>query len=151
MNINFTILNEIISFMVFFVFSCIFVFPEIIKNNNDFETLNFKNQIFSKYNKTFINKIELKIILLEFFINNELKVFFKNINNIIEVKKTKLIQTILLEKDFLIKQIKKILKFNYLKYTYIFFQELKTSFLKSFKKIYLEIINYNNEFLVNYD
>ncbi|BCG49222.1 hypothetical protein [Candidatus Carsonella ruddii] len=151
MNINFTILNEIISFLAFFVFSCIFVFPEIIKNNNDFETLNFKNQIFSKCNKTFINKIEAKINLLEFFINNELKIFLKNINNIIEVKRDKLILTILLEKDFLIKQIKKILKFNYLRYIDIFFQELRTSFLKSFKKIYIEIINYNNEFLVNHD
>ncbi|WP_433927851.1 hypothetical protein [Candidatus Carsonella ruddii] len=148
MNINFTLINEFFSFIIFFIFSFIFVFPKMINIINLNELIHFKNEIFINYNKTLENNFIKKLIFIEFKIKENIDNFIKNINNIIYNKKNILINIILLEKNFLMKKIKKIIgeiNYNFIKNFSI---ELKKIFLKSFKKIYNEIIIYNNEFII---
>ncbi|ATX33434.1 hypothetical protein CUN91_00495 [Candidatus Carsonella ruddii] len=148
MNINFTLINEFLSFLIFFVFSFIFIFPKIINIINYNDLNDFKNKIFLNYNKTLENNLIKKIFIIEFEIQKQFDKNIKNINNNILKKKNFLLDIIILEKNFFIKKIKKI--FNLINYNYIknFYNELKINFVQIFKKIFNNIINYNKEFII---
>lgn len=148
MNINFTLINEFLSFLIFFVFSFIFIFPKIINIINYNDLNDFKNKIFLNYNKTLENNLIKKIFIIEFEIQKQFDKNIKNINNNILKKKIFLLDIIILEKNFFIKKIKKI--FNLINYNYIknFYNELKINFVQIFKKIFNNIINYNKEFII---
>ncbi|UNB92077.1 hypothetical protein ACJEC8_00100 [Candidatus Carsonella ruddii] len=148
MNINFTLINEIISFIFFFIFFLTFIFPKIIDQINDQDIYFFQNKIFLNYNKTFNNKLFKKIIFIEQNIKNNVKIIIEDINNILIKKIFFLKNSISIEKKFIINKIKKKIGVININFIYNFIYEIKIYFLKSFKKIYNEIINYNNDFIL---
>ncbi|XOD38989.1 MAG: hypothetical protein ACAF48_00025 [Candidatus Carsonella ruddii] len=148
MNINFTLVNEFLSFLIFFIFSFVFLFPKIISIINCEDLINFKNKTFLNYNKTLENSFLKKIIIIEIEIKKNFENNINNINNIIICKKNILFNSILLEKNLFLKKIKLI--FNIVNHNFIkiFSFKIKTNFLKSFKKIFNDFIDYNKEFII---
>ncbi|AQU89423.1 hypothetical protein [Candidatus Carsonella ruddii] len=148
MNINFTLVNEFLSFLIFFIFSFVFLFPKIISIINCEDLINFKNKIFLNYNKTLENSFLKKIIVIEIEIKKNFESNINNINNIIIYKKNILFNSILLEKNLFLKKIKLIFNIINRNFIKIFSFKIKTNFLKSFKKIFNDFIDYNKEFII---
>ncbi|AFP83860.1 hypothetical protein [Candidatus Carsonella ruddii] len=151
MNFDFTLINEFISFIIFFYFSSFYIFPIILNIINDNNINNFKNKSFIKFNQTIENKLNNYLIKKEILIKKNNNFFIKNINNFFLKKKQDFLNFIILEKKNILNKISIIFK---LKKEYLiknFFFNLKLSIIKSFNNIYNEILNYNNEFIINYE
>ncbi|XZR52597.1 MAG: hypothetical protein ACM3Q7_00030 [Candidatus Carsonella ruddii] len=151
MNFNFTLINEFISFIIFFYFSCFFIFPIIIKTLNNYNLNNFKNKSFIKFNQTLENKLIKNLFLIEKKLKNKTNIILDFINNTFFLKKNNLSNLLTIEKKIIFNEINILFKIKKNKLIKIFFNKLKLSFTKSFKNIYNEILNYNNEFIINYD
>ncbi|MGP4128072.1 MAG: hypothetical protein ACTXNS_00025 [Candidatus Carsonella ruddii] len=151
MNFNFTLINEFISFIIFFYFSCFYIFPLIIKTLNNFNLNDFKNQSFIKFSQTLENKLVESLIFTENLIKNQTNIFLNLINDIFYIKKDNLLNLSTIEKQKIFNKINILFKSQKNKLLGTFLNELKISFIKSFKNIYNEILNYNNEFIINYD
>ncbi|WGS66674.1 hypothetical protein MEJ65_00030 [Candidatus Carsonella ruddii] len=151
MNFNFTLINEFISFVIFFYFSCFYIFPLIIKTLNNFSLNDFKNKSFIKFNQTLENKLIKNLILIEKKIKKNTNIFLNLLNNVIYTKKTDLLNLSIIEKQKILNKINILFKIKKNKLLIFFLNSLKLSFIKSFKNVYNEILNYNNEFIINYD
>ncbi|AFP83480.1 hypothetical protein [Candidatus Carsonella ruddii] len=151
MKINFTLINEFFSFLFFFLFSYKKIFPIFLTNINKNNFYYFKNIILIKYFKTIKNKIDIYFIQKELKIKNNIFFYLKKIDNIFNIEKKKFFFLIKNEKIILKKKILIILKNFNIKNINFFLNKIKISFLISFKKIFKEIILYNNEFIINYD
>ncbi|WMC19272.1 MAG: hypothetical protein NVS84_00030 [Candidatus Carsonella ruddii] len=151
MNFNFTLINEFISFIIFFYFSCFYVFPFIVKTLNNFNLNDFKNKSFIKFNQTLENKLIKSLILIEKKIITQTNIFLELVNNTLFIKRNNLLNFSTIEKQKIFNKIKILFKIQKNELLGIFLNELKLSFIKSFKNIYNEILNYNNEFIINYD
>ncbi|MGK2912655.1 MAG: hypothetical protein ACSLEI_00025 [Candidatus Carsonella ruddii] len=148
MNLNFNLINEIISFFFFFIFFKIFIYPKIIKNINNYNIYYYKNKIFLKYNKTFNNFLKKKFLFIEKHNKKYIKIIIDNTNLLILKKKNILKKILLIEKKKNINKLKKNIKKINLFLFKNFIYKIKNIFLKSYKKIYNEIIIYNNSFIL---
>ncbi|BFI90824.1 hypothetical protein [Candidatus Carsonella ruddii] len=151
MNFNFTLINEFISFIFFFFFSCFFIFPFIIKLLNNFSLIDFKNKSFIKFNQTLENKLIRYLFLIESELKNKTDIILDLMNNIFYKKKDNLSYLISVEKKKIFIEINKLFKSEQIKMIKKFFNSVKLSFVRSFKNVYNEILNYNNEYIINYD
>ncbi|XZR53006.1 MAG: hypothetical protein ACM3Q5_00030 [Candidatus Carsonella ruddii] len=151
MTFNFTLINEFISFIIFFYFSCFYIFPLIIKTLNNFNLNDFKNKSFIKFNQTLENKLIKNLILIEKKIKTKNNIFLNLINNILFIKQNNIINLSIIEKQKILNNFNILFKIKKNKLFKNFLKLLKISFTKSFKNIYNEILNYNNEFIINYD
>lgn len=151
MNINLTIINEFCSFIIFFYFSCYFILPNFVNVLNENNLFNFKNRIFLKFNKTLNNKFLSFLKKKEHNIKNNINYVINNNKFNLNLKKHDLLNLIKIEKKYIFNIIKNILKKNKLILIKNFMNELKKIFFKTFKNIYNELLQYNNEFIINYD
>ncbi|WMC19869.1 MAG: hypothetical protein NVS86_00030 [Candidatus Carsonella ruddii] len=151
MNFNFTLINEFISFIIFFYFSCFFIFPIITKILNKYNLNNLKNNSFIKFNQTLENNLIKNLYIIENKIKDKINFVLYYINNIFFKKKDNLLDFFLIEKEKIFNKINILFKKKKNNLIKRIFVKLKLSFVKSFKDIYNEIINYNNEFIINYD
>ncbi|WMC20464.1 MAG: hypothetical protein PNH44_00025 [Candidatus Carsonella ruddii] len=151
MNFNFTLINEFISFIIFFYFSCFFIFPIAIKILNKYNLNNLKNNSFIKFNQTLENNLIKNLYIIETKLKNQINNIFYFINSVFYKKKDNLLDFILIEKEKIFNKINILFKKKKENLIKKIFVKLKSSFVKSFKDIYNDIINYNNEFIINYD
>ncbi|XRA05429.1 MAG: hypothetical protein ACN6LP_00025 [Candidatus Carsonella ruddii] len=148
MNINFNLINEIISYIFFFIFFKIFIYPKIIKSINNYNIYYYKNKFFLKYNKTFNNFLKNKILFMEKKTKTTIKIIINDINLFLIKKKIILKKILLIEKKKIINKLKKNIKILNLFLFKNCIYKIKYIFLKSYKKIYNEIIIYNNNFIL---
>ncbi|MGK2930986.1 MAG: hypothetical protein ACSLEG_00025 [Candidatus Carsonella ruddii] len=148
MNLNFNLINEIISFFFFYFFFKIFIYPKIIKNINNYNVYYYKNKIFLKYNKTFNNFLKNNFLFIEKQIKNSIKIIIENVNIHIFKKKIILKKILSIKKKQNINKLKKNIKNFHFFLFKNFIYKIKIFFLKSYKKIYNEIIIYNNNFIL---
>ncbi|MFI4883872.1 MAG: hypothetical protein ACH6QK_00620 [Candidatus Carsonella ruddii] len=148
MNLNFNLINELISYIFFFIFFKIFIYPKIIKSINNYNIYYYKNFFFLKYNKTFNNFLKKKFLFIEKQTKNSIKIIINDINLFLFKKKTILKQILLIEKKKIINEFKKNTKKINLLLFKNFIYKIKNIFLKSYKKIYNEIVIYNNNFIL---
>ncbi|MFI4878648.1 MAG: hypothetical protein ACH6QP_00055 [Candidatus Carsonella ruddii] len=148
MNLNFNLINEIISYIFFFIFFKIFIYSKIIKSINIYNVYYYKNKFFLKYNKTFNNFLKKKFLLIEKKTKKTIKIIINDINLFLLKKNLVLEKILLIEKKKSINKLKKNIKILNLFLFKNFIYKIKHIFLKSFKKIYNEIIIYNNNFIL---
>ncbi|AFP84052.1 F0F1-type ATP synthase B subunit [Candidatus Carsonella ruddii HT isolate Thao2000] len=151
MNFNFTFINEFLSFIVFFYFSNFYIFPIILNILNNNNIKEFKKNSLIKFNQTIENKIINYLIKKEINIKKNINFYTNIINNIFLKKKKDFFNFCLIEKHNIISKIFIIFKLKKEIFIKKFFLKLKNSIIKSFKNIYNEILNYNNEFIINYE
>ncbi|MFI4883704.1 MAG: hypothetical protein ACH6QQ_00635 [Candidatus Carsonella ruddii] len=148
MNLNFNLINELISYIFFFIFFKIFFYPKIIKIINNYNLYYYKNNFFLKYNKTFNNFLQKKFLFLEKQTKNSIKIIINDVNLFLFTKKIIFKKILLIEKKKNINKLKKnIKKINLFLFKNFIFK-IKYIFFKSYKKIYNEIIIYNNNFIL---
>ncbi|MFI4870073.1 MAG: hypothetical protein ACH6QM_00370 [Candidatus Carsonella ruddii] len=148
MNLNFNLINELISYIFFFIFFKIFIYPKIIKSINNYNIYYYKNILFLKYNKTFNNFLKKTFLFKENQTKNYIKIIIDDINLFLFKKKIILKKILLFEKKKIINKLKKnIKKINLFLFKKLIYK-IKYIFLKSYKKIYNEIIIYNNNFVL---
>lgn len=149
MNFNYSIISEFLSFLTFFIFSYFFIYPLLIVNINNFNIENFKNKVYLNYNKTLYNKFIFELKKLEFFFKENIFFHCNNLCDELSKKKNIFLDMIISEKNYFLKYFKNkiFLKYNF--YIKNKFFDIKKVIVKSFKNVYNELINYNNEFIVN--
>ncbi|MFI4913455.1 MAG: hypothetical protein ACH6QR_00390 [Candidatus Carsonella ruddii] len=148
MNLNFNLINEIISYIFFFIFFKIFIYPKIIKSINKYNIYYYKNNFFIKYNKTFNNFLKNKFLFMEKQTKKSIKIIINEINILLAKKKILLKKILIIEKKKTINKLKNNIKILNLFLFKKFIYKIKYIFLKSYKKIYNEIIIYNNNFIL---
>ncbi|MFI4847147.1 MAG: hypothetical protein ACH6QJ_00645 [Candidatus Carsonella ruddii] len=148
MNLNFNLINEIISYIFFFIFFKIFIYPKIIKSINKYNIYYYKNIFFIKYNKTFNNFLKNKFLFMEKQTKKSIKIIINEINIFLAKKKILIKKILIIEKKKTINKFKNNIKILNLFLFKKFIYKIKYIFLKSYKKIYNEIIIYNNNFIL---
>ncbi|MGK2915990.1 MAG: hypothetical protein ACSLEH_00025 [Candidatus Carsonella ruddii] len=148
MNLNFNLINELISYIFFFIFFKVFIYPKMIKIINNYNIYYYKNIFFLKYNKTFNNFLKKKFLFIEKQTKNSIEIIINNINLFLFKKKILLKKILLIEKKKIVNKLKKNIKKINLFLFKNFVYKIKYIFLKSYKKIYNEIIIYNNNFIL---